>query len=140
MEEIFSPAQLESAVVSEATHLATSIMINNGDGTFSITALPVEAQFAPTYAIAMADFNGDGTTDILLGGNQYRVKPQAGRYDANYGVLLIGDGTGGFKAVSKAKTGLSINGEVRDFLIREINGEKVLLVAMNNEAIKAYKF
>jgi hypothetical protein len=140
MEEIFSPAQLESAVVSEATHLATSIMINNGDGTFSISALPVEAQFAPTYAIATADFNGDGTTDILLGGNQYRVKPQAGRYDANYGILLIGDGIGGFKAVSKAETGLSINGEVRDFLIREINGEKVLLVAMNNEAIKAYKF
>lgn len=140
MEDIFSPAQLESAVVSEATHLATSIMINNGDGTFSISALPVEAQLAPTYAISANDFDGDGITDILLGGNQHRVKPQAGRYDANSGILLLGDGKGGFKAASKGRTGLSIIGEVRDFLVREINGERVLLVAMNNEAIKAYKF
>jgi len=140
MEQIFSPAQLEKAVVSEATHLASSLMINNGDGTFDIKALPVQAQLSPTYAISTADFNGDGNTDILLGGNQHRVKPQAGRYDANYGVLLTGDGKGNFSAVSKSATGLSIEGEVRDFLVREVNGEKVLFIAMNNEAVKAYKF
>ncbi|MBO3698870.1 VCBS repeat-containing protein [Fabibacter sp. E12] len=140
MEDIFSPAQLEKAIVSEATHLATSVMINNGDGTFSISALPIEAQLAPTYAISTADFNGDGAVDILLGGNQHRVKPQAGRYDANHGILLIGDGKGGFSAMSKWITGLSIEGEVRDFLIRKIDGQNVLLIAMNNEALKAYKF
>lgn len=140
MEEIFSPAQLEKAIVSEASHLATSLMINNGDGTFTISALPVEAQFAPTYAISTADFDGDGVTDILLAGNQHRVKPQAGRYDANYGVLLTGDGKGGFKVVSKAAAGLSLVGEVRDLKIHSVNGENVLLVVMNNEEIKAYKF
>lgn len=140
MEDIFSPAQLEKAVISEATHLASSLMINQGDGTFEIKALPIQAQLSPTYAISTADFNGDGAMDILLGGNQHRVKPQAGRYDANYGVLLAGDGTGNFTAISKSATGLSIEGEVRDFLVREINGEKILFIAMNNEAIKAYTF
>ncbi len=140
MEEIFTPAQLEKAVVSEVSHLATSIMMNNGHGTFSIKELPVEAQFAPTYAISTADFNGDGIVDILLGGNQHRVKPQAGRYDANYGILLLGDGKGEFETISRAAIGLAIDGEVRDFLIRKVNGQNILLVAMNNEAIKAYEF
>ncbi|MFY0591488.1 VCBS repeat-containing protein [Roseivirga sp.] len=138
--DIFTPAQLEKAEVSEVYSLATSVMINNGDGTFEVKTLPVEAQLSPSYAISTFDFNEDGNLDILLGGNLHRVKPQVGKYDANYGVLLIGDGKGGFKAMSKKDTGLSIQGEVRDFKVQMLNGERVLLIAMNNEPVKAFKF
>ena len=140
MEDIFTPAQLEKAVVSEANALATAVMMNMGDGTFKIKALPVEAQLSPTYAISAQDFDKDGNVDILLGGNLHRVKPQVGKYGANYGILLLGDGNGNFKALSKEKTGLSISGEVRDFKVQMLNGRQVLLIAMNNEPVKAYKF
>lgn len=140
MQDIFTPAQLEQAVVSDVTTLATSIMMNNGDGTFDIKQLPMEAQLSPTYAINVSDFNNDGHQDILLGGNLHRVKPQVGKYGANYGVLLAGDGKGGFTALGKQEIGLSIAGEVRDFIITEINGQRTLLVAMNNEPVRAYKF
>ena len=140
MQDIFTPAQLEQAVVSDVTTLATSIMMNNGDGTFDIKQLPMAAQLSPTYAINVLDFNNDGHQDILLGGNLHRVKPQVGKYGANYGVLLAGDGKGGFTALGKQEIGLSIVGEVRDFIITEINGQRTLLVAMNNEPVRAYKF
>lgn len=140
IQDIFSADVLEKAVVSEVTHLATSIMRNNGDGSFSIAELPVEAQLSPTYAISVEDFNGDGNLDILLGGNLHRVKPQVGKYDANFGILLAGNGQGEFKAISKLETGLSIDGEVRDFLIKEVDGQKMLFIAINNEPLQVYKF
>lgn len=138
--DIFTEEQLSQAVKSEVSFLSSAVMMNNGDGTFTVQALPAMAQFAPVYAIEVHDFNKDGNLDVLLGGNLYEAKPQAGKYDANYGVLLLGDGQGGFKSLGKAETGLSIVGQVRDFTITEINGNKVLLVAMNDEALRAFKF
>ncbi|OEK06889.1 VCBS repeat-containing protein [Roseivirga misakiensis] len=140
IEDIFTPDQLEKAVVSEVNDLASMIMMNNGDGTFEIVKMPLEAQLSPIYAVSTNDFNNDGNLDILLGGNLHRVKPQVGKYDANYGVVLLGDGKGNFKTLDKNETGLSISGEVRDFKVQTLNGEKYLLIAMNNEPVKAYKF
>ena len=70
----------------------TTIGINQGDGTFTLSSLPVEAQFAPVYGIACADFNRDGNMDILLAGNFYSAKTKFGKYDSNYGQLFVGKG------------------------------------------------
>lgn len=140
IEQIFTPEQLENTVISEATFLESALMLNNGDGTFSISVLPVEAQYAPVYAVAVQDFNHDGNPDILLGGNLYRAKPQVGKYDANYGVLLAGDGKGGFTNVGPSTSGLSITGEVRDFKVIMSGGERILLATINNDRLRAFKF
>lgn len=140
IDQIFTEEQLKNTVISEATYLESAIMISKGDGTFEITALPVEAQFAPVYAIAVADFNKDGNQDILLGGNLHRAKPQVGKYDANYGILLAGNGKGAFSHVSPLETGMSITGEIRDLDVVESGGKKVLLATMNNEKVRAFSF
>lgn len=140
IEQIFTPEQMENTVISEATFLESAIMLNNGDGTFTIAALPVEAQYAPVYAVAVEDFNHDGNPDILLGGNLYRAKPQVGKYDANYGVLLAGNGKGGFSNVDTNVSGLSIAGEVRDLKVIAIGGENILLATINNDRLRAFKF
>ena len=140
IEQIFTEEQLANTVISEATYLESALMINNGDGTFSLGALPVEAQVAPVYAIAIADFNRDGHPDILLGGNLHRVKPQAGKYDANYGILLAGNGKGSFTHVSLPETSMSIVGEVRDFAVIQAGSKSLLLVTMNNEKIRIFAF
>lgn len=138
--DIFKPEQLEGAVVNRVEHLSTSILLNDGKGVFQLKVLPIEAQYAPVYAIKSADFNNDGNIDILLAGNLFLAKPQVGKYDANYGILLLGDGKGNFKAATKLENGLSLKGEARDFIFHEVNGQQMLLVLMNDAPIQAYEF
>jgi len=138
MQDIFKPAQLERAVRLTAEYLSSSVMMNTGKGTFSMTALPWEAQLSPVYALAIADMDNDGHQDILLGGNLHRVKPEVGRYDADYGLWLRGDGRGGFRAYRSPATGLRLQGEVRHLGLLEIQGQRHVMVARNNEAVQLF--
>ena len=140
MEQIFNEGQLDNAVVSEIQFLSSAIMINNGDNTFEIKALPNKAQYAPVYASIAHDFDGDGNVDILLAGNLHAAKPQVGKYDANYGILLLGDGQGNFSEIDKAKSGLNLIGEARDMHLIGEGDNQLLLIAMNDEAVRAFKF
>ena len=137
--DIFSPEQLKGALKLEAYEFSTSILINDGKGKFTLKALPVEAQFAPVFGIELADFDMDGSTDILLGGNFYKSKPEVGRYDASYGLLLQGNGKGDFTSRSARESGIRIEGEVRDIISMRAGKETLILVARNNEAIVTYK-
>ena len=137
--DIFSPEQLEGALKLEAYEFSTSILINDGKGKFTLKALPVEAQFAPVFGIELADFDMDGSTDILLGGNFYKSKPEVGRYDASYGLLLQGNGKGDFTSRSARESGIRIEGEVRDIISMRAGKETLILVARNNETIVTYK-
>ena len=87
------------------------------------------------YAIEIFDFDRDGSKDIVLGGNLYRVKPEAGRYDASYGLFLKGDGAGNFSAVQGRDSGLVIDGEVRDFAVLKTEGKDALAVIRNNDSV-----
>lgn len=140
MEQIFNEGQLDNAVVSEIQFLSSAIMINNGDNTFEIKALPNKAQYAPVYASKAHDFDGDGNVDILLAGNLHAAKPQVGKYDANYGILLLGDGKGNFSEIDKARGGLNLIGEARDMQLIGQGDDQLLLIAMNDEAVRAFKF
>jgi hypothetical protein len=101
-------------------------------------ALPVEAQFSATYGIEIDDFNEDGNPDILLGGNFYKTKPEVGRYDASYGLLLAGDGKGDFEPVPAQESGIRIAGEVRDIISITTAKDKLILVSRNNESVLTF--
>ena len=75
-------------------------MMNDGNGSFKIVPLPSEAQFSPVYAIDADDYDNDGICDIILGGNQYRAKPQTGIYAAGYGLFLKGNNKGKLASLS----------------------------------------
>ncbi|NJN26040.1 MAG: VCBS repeat-containing protein [Cyclobacteriaceae bacterium] len=60
IDSIFTPDQLESALILNAYEFRTSLGINNGDGTFTLKALPLEAQLSPVYAISIDDYDKDG--------------------------------------------------------------------------------
>ena len=75
------------------------------------------AQEAPVNSVLYADVNGDGKADLIIGGNEYEASVMTGRYDASYGLVLEGDGKGGWAVVSPEKSGLILDGDVRDLKI-----------------------
>lgn len=129
--EVFSEASLAKAKKLVANELRT-VWIENKGGTFEIHALPIEAQFAPVQSILIEDFDGDGSKDIILGGNFYTVTPKIGRYDASFGNYLQGDGKGNFKNIEPRKSGWTISGEVRDMKLMNIGENTAVIVARNN--------
>ncbi|MEQ9437404.1 MAG: VCBS repeat-containing protein [Cyclobacteriaceae bacterium] len=139
VESIFTSAQRSNALELETYELASSVLINDGQGHFEVQALPQEAQFSPVYGILIRDFDQDGHQDILLGGNLFGAKPEVGRYDASYGLLMKGDGQGNFQPLRAPASGISIEGEVRDIIDLEIQGKPVVLVARNNLPLQFYR-
>ncbi len=133
--DIFSTEQMEGANILNANILSSIILVNNGNFNFEVIQLPVEAQFAPIYAIATEDFDNDGDQDIILGGNLYGVKPEAGRYDASYGVYLENLGKMTFKSHNNGK-GFAVKGQVRDFII----DNNKIIVARNNDSLAIFKY
>ena len=137
VEDIFSRGALRSATVLEASAFASSVALNQGDGTFVLQPLPAEAQFAPVYSSLVEDFDGDGHVDLLLGGNFYGVTPVQGRYDASYGQVLRGDGTGRFSPVDLEASGLMIEGQVRHMApFKGAHGERLIVVARNGQGLQ----
>jgi hypothetical protein len=137
--EIFSKQQLDHAIELEAYCMESSVIMNNKNGTFTRKRLPVEAQLSGMYGIEIADFDGDGNLDIVMGGNFYESKPETGIYDASYGIVLKGNGKGNFTTLPLQQSGLMIKGAVRDFLMFDTKNEKILLAAINNAPIKLFK-
>ena len=113
---------------------------NKGKGQFEMHPLPIEAQIAPINAIVCTDADSDGLADILLAGNEYGAEVATGRYDATYGLLLKGKGKGGFASVGFGQSGFIVDGDVKDMkLITTGKGEKLLIIAVNNDTVKVMK-
>lgn len=124
---------MKGAIKLEVQVFESSVLWNK-EGKLSLEPLPLKAQLAPVYAIETGDFNNDGTTDILLGGNQYRVKPEIGRYDASYGTFLSGNGNGNL-TVQPSSTGWMLDGEVRDIVTVNVGGKRMIVVARSNAPV-----
>ena len=120
--------------------MQSCVMMNTGQGSLRIIPLPAEAQFSPVYAIIADDFDHDGTCDIIIGGNQYRAKPETGINDASYGLFLKGNKDGIWKSVSSTKSGIFTKGEIRDLKNLNINSNHILTVARNNDNLQFYKY
>jgi hypothetical protein len=120
-------------VQKTAYTFATSIAHNNGDGSFTLVPLPDEAQLAPVYGILATDVDRDGHTDILLAGNFDGFKPEIGRMAASYGLLLLGDGKGAFRAERAVESGFMVPGQARDIQRVRTAGGDAYVVARNND-------
>ena len=133
IEDMFTPEQLKNSIVHKVVRLQSSLLINDGSGKFQVQNLPLEAQLSPVYAILPHDFDGDGNLDLLLGGNLLNVKPEMGQYDASFGCYLKGNGDGSFSWLPPSRSGIKIQGEIRDFATIQSGTKTLLIVARNND-------
>src|SRR5438552_7743137 len=132
VEQIFGSA-LSDAVVKQAETFATALAHNNGDGSFTLVPLPREAQIAPVYGILSGDFDHDGKLDLLLAGNFDGVQPAIGSMHASYGLLLRGDGHGGFTPLRATASGFFVPGQARDIQRLRTRAGALYVVARNND-------
>ena len=133
--DLFTADQLKDANVLKAETMQTVYLENQGSKGFALHVLPEEAQYAPIYAIAVTDINHDGKKDILLAGNNTWTRIKFGRYSANHGVVLLGDGKGGFTYVPQWQSGLQLRGNVRSVATIQVNNETEFLVGVNDAPV-----
>ena len=134
LEDIFTKEELKDAVTLRAETMRSGYLENTGDKGFVWHTLPLEAQYAPVHAISVNDFTGDGKKDLLLAGNNTWTRIKFGRYAANHGVLLAGDGKGAFTFVPQWKSGLQLRGNVRSLEAIRIGDRSSLLAGFNDGA------
>jgi enediyne biosynthesis protein E4 len=140
IEDVFSKEQIKNAVVRKAEQTQTCLFINDGKGNFTQQALPLMAQIAPVFGIYVNDLDGDGNNDLFLAGNFYEVKPEIGRYDASYGITLLGDGKNNFRFQPCTASGLFLKGEVRDVKTITTGAKQTyIFVARNNENLQVFR-
>ncbi len=130
--------KLESSVVYEVDYLANSILINDGNLNFKTEPLPFNAQFTPYKTATVIDANGDDLPDVFLGGNYYDCNIQMGRYDGDYGTILINRGDCKFD-VSQLN-GLAIKGQIRKIEPLKVGDTQAYFVARNNDSAVVVKF
>ena len=141
IDKVFDAEQLKKATVKRVTNPNSCLLINEGNMKFSLKPLPLEAQFSPVFGIETLDYDADGKTDVLLAGNFFDLLPEMGRYDSNYGLLLKGDGKGGFSVVPNRESGFFTRGQVRKMKSAAgADGKRFLILAKNNDNAQVFGY
>ena len=89
-----------------------------------------------TLSIQSADINKDGYNDLILGGNLSKIKPEYGPSKSSYSSLFIGKKDIKFEYINSNKSGLFIDGDLRDLTKIKINKKDSYIFALNNSKIK----
>jgi hypothetical protein len=136
--EVLGPPQARAQSV-QATTLASMLFLNRGDR-FEATRLPDEAQLAPAFGLNVADFDGDGHEDLFVSQNFFSTWPEDPRLDAGRGLVLLGDGAGGFRPMSGAESGVQVYGEQRGSAVGDFDGDGRidLVVTQNGSATRLF--
>jgi enediyne biosynthesis protein E4 len=137
--DLFTPEQLQGAGILKAELMESVYLENNGSNGFTLKALPREMQYAPVFAMAAIDANGDGKKDIAAAGNNIWNRIKFGRYSANHGMIFTGDGKGNFAYAPQYISGLNINGDVRSLQSIETAKKMQLIFGFNNAPVQVYK-
>ncbi|MGQ0701923.1 MAG: FG-GAP-like repeat-containing protein [Gemmatimonadales bacterium] len=112
------------------------VFLNRG-ARFEARPLPDEAQWAPGFGLVVGDFDGDGKEDLFLAQNFSQTETGTPRFDAGRGLMLLGDGTGGFHPMPGQASGIVIYGDQRGAAAADFDGDGRLDLAVSQNAAEA---
>ncbi|MFD0796675.1 VCBS repeat-containing protein [Maribacter chungangensis] len=138
LEDIYGE-NLKNAYYGEANEFDSLLLLNNGNGTFTIERLPIEAQSLPNLSYVFLDVNKDGFEDVIIGGNIYNTEVETPRLDSFSGIVMMSNQKDGYEIVANSQTGLRINGNIKDLGILKSEKSTLLLATENNGKLQSYK-
>jgi hypothetical protein len=138
LQDIFPKEKLGKAQLLTADYFSNAILLNQGDLKFTVQALPWQAQLSSYRDAIVIDANNDNLPDVLLGGNYYSNNIQMGRYDADFGTLLLNRGKGNFEV--SGINGVQVKGQVRHIRELTVNRRPAFILARNNDTAMVISF
>jgi hypothetical protein len=139
-DKLFTSEELKGAIKCKANYFSSSLIRNNGNGTFVIEPLPAITQTSMINGMITDDFDSDGNLDILISGNDYGTDVSTGRYDASNGIFLKGDGKGKFTSLSILQSGWFIPSDGKAIAKLRGKDDEILIAAGQNRGpLKIYR-
>lgn len=139
IDKLLTPDELKGALILEANTFKSCYIRNDGNGKFTMIPLPIEAQLSSLFGMVAEDVDGDGNLDVVISGNDYGTEVSVGRYDALNGLVLKGDGKGGFTPLTILQSGINIPGNGKSLVkFSNKNGRCLLAAAQNRGAMKVF--
>ena len=139
IEELFGDNELKGATERMVNTFESIYLENKGKGEFKRHDLPALAQVSKVMVLRTEDVDKDGHLDVILGGNFNGASMYQARYDAFFGLILKGDGKGGFKALVPTDTGFLQEGDVRDIKIVHTPKGPLYFVTRNSDRLQVFK-
>jgi enediyne biosynthesis protein E4 len=138
LQDLFTADKLKSSEVLTADYFKHVVLINDGKLNFSMQELPWQSQLTSYRDAVITDVNNDQLPDLLLAGNFFENNIQMGRYDADYGSVLINQGNGKFELESIQ--GTFLKGQLRK--VKQINTVqgKAFIYSRNNDSLIVINF
>jgi hypothetical protein len=86
------------------------------------------------------DLSGDGLPDLALVQNSHAPAPSLGRFTGGVGVVMINDGSGGFRALDPQECGLIVPGDAKALVVTDLNrdGWPDLVASRNDQNALAF--
>jgi hypothetical protein len=138
LNEVVDRRLLDRAVQYSVHELRSAVFYNRPDG-FSKVELPVTSQFSPIRDFLVMDLNGDGFPDVISAGNFHDANIQRGRYDADYGSVLINDGNGRLQHLTNRDIDWYLEGQIRRIQVIRIGDMPVVIVAENDGPLRFFR-
>ena len=123
-----------------ASELSSMVFLNRGSR-FEALPLPVEAQRAPVFSVAVGDLDGDGVQDLLASQNFFGTASDLTREDGGYGLVLRGRGDGTFSAWDPEASGIRVFGEQRGAALGDFDhdGRLDAVISQNHGATRLFR-
>jgi hypothetical protein len=139
MNQVLTREERVGTLTLEANDFSSAFLRNDGNGKFTLLPLPIQAQFSVINAMEAQDFDGDGNLDILINGNDFGTEVFTGRYDAMNGLLLKGNGKGGFVPLTILQSGIFIPGNGKALAsLKSVTGNYIVAASQNKGPLKIF--
>jgi len=131
MTDLFGSEVYQTALIKELRELSSAIYWGSDNG-FTKNNLAPEIQYANVSSILLEDTDNNGTIDIVLGGNQSKIKPQFGPLESSNGWILKQQKNGIFEKPAS----LGVKGEIRSIISFKNKDQYSIILGINNDSIK----